>query len=275
MSNPTSAPMVEEINLWQKISAVMSEVEAVAKDKRNDFHRYRYASEAAVVTAIRAALIKNGLAFYVSTTETPWSRDDGGRTQIELRFRIVDTATGRYIESTFIGEGQDSGDKGFYKAYTGAVKFFLLKTFLIPTEDDPEADPNTDRNNAEGRSAPPRPTAPRTAEPAPRPTAPRTAETTPKPATAQATLSQKVESQFGASPPSAMKPNRLYDGLKRLLDNKGISPEAFSDWLSGKYPERASVTELNDSEWAEVWRIANGPREMVRREMGLDDSTVA
>ena len=38
------------------------------------------------------------------------------------------------------GEGLDRGDKAGYKAYTGAVKYFLANTFLVPTGDDPETE---------------------------------------------------------------------------------------------------------------------------------------
>ena len=34
------------------------------------------------------------------------------------------------------------GDKGVYKAITGAVKYIFMKNFLIPTGDDPEKDNN-------------------------------------------------------------------------------------------------------------------------------------
>jgi hypothetical protein len=48
-----------------------------------------------------------------------------------------------------IGEGQDAGDKGPYKAMTGAQKYALMKTFMIPTGDDPEADEDVDKRNSE------------------------------------------------------------------------------------------------------------------------------
>ena len=55
-----------------------------------------------------------------------------------------------------MGAGDDGADKGLYKAYTGAVKYFLMKTFLIPTGDDPEADTKADERAA-SRAAPARP----------------------------------------------------------------------------------------------------------------------
>lgn len=43
------------------------------------------------------------------------------------------------------GTGVDSGDKAVYKAITGAVKYLIAKNLQIPTGDDPESDPETDR----------------------------------------------------------------------------------------------------------------------------------
>ena len=40
--------------------------------------------------------------------------------------------------------GADTGDKALYKAYTSGVKYFLLKTFLLPTDDDVEQGPASD-----------------------------------------------------------------------------------------------------------------------------------
>jgi len=37
-----------------------------------------------------------------------------------------------------VGQGADKGDKGVYKAITGAKKYFIANLFLIPTDDDPE-----------------------------------------------------------------------------------------------------------------------------------------
>ena len=54
--------------------------------------------------------------------------------------KMVDAQSGESLSSTIIGSGQDKGDKGPYKAYTGAQKYFLMKTFMIPTGDDPEKD---------------------------------------------------------------------------------------------------------------------------------------
>ncbi len=51
---------------------------------------------------------------------------------------LLDVDSGESHVSTAYGQGQDKGDKGVYKAATGAEKYFLLKTFLIATGDDAE-----------------------------------------------------------------------------------------------------------------------------------------
>lgn len=42
------------------------------------------------------------------------------------------------------GQGVDSGDKGIYKAITGANKYFIYKLLNLPTGDDPESGNQTD-----------------------------------------------------------------------------------------------------------------------------------
>lgn len=118
-----------------KILAIMREVKSVAKDKRNDFHKYDYTSDEAVVTAIREAMITHRLI--VIPNQTQCSKE-GTLTTLGVEYEIIDVDSGESVTKKVFGYGQDNGDKGVYKAATGAEKYFLLKTFLIPTGDDPE-----------------------------------------------------------------------------------------------------------------------------------------
>lgn len=56
----------------------------------------------------------------------------------KLSFILTDVETGFYEETTITGEGIDKGDKAGYKAYTGALKYYLANTFMVATGDDPE-----------------------------------------------------------------------------------------------------------------------------------------
>lgn len=132
-------------SLAAKILLVMQDVESVAKDKTNDFHKYSYASDAAVVTAAREAMIKHALVLIPSHLEEKREekQDEKGWsyfTTLKVNYRLCDADSGEFFDSVSTGYGQDKGDKGIYKAATGAEKYYLTKTFLIPTEDDPERD---------------------------------------------------------------------------------------------------------------------------------------
>lgn len=136
--------MSENKSIYSKILKVMKEVERVPKNGYNEFHKYYYATESDLTEHIRPILIDAGLAFFSTVLEQ--SRE-GEFTKVKMEFTLADTETGETLKSVYWGEGQDRGDKGLYKAYTGATKYFLMKTFLIPTGDDPEGDPTVDERN--------------------------------------------------------------------------------------------------------------------------------
>lgn len=150
-----------KLNIFQKMNAVTSAVERIPKRGHNKFHNYDYILEADIVDGVRQPLLDNGLTIIPSVVERETERmktaDGDGRVKeynirrVLVEFTIVDdddpTVT---IQSRWWGEGIDALDKGFYKAYTGAQKYFFTKTFHIPTGDDPEGN---DGNAAE--AAPP------------------------------------------------------------------------------------------------------------------------
>lgn len=121
--------------LYEKILRVMEEIGKISKDKKNEFHNYKYVSDEAVVFELRGLLIKHKLVLLPDHSK---EEKNGDLTRLEVRYRLVDVETGEQLISMVYGYGQDKGDKGIYKAATGAEKYFLLKTFLIPTTDDPE-----------------------------------------------------------------------------------------------------------------------------------------
>lgn len=131
--------------LYRKIAVVTAAMKRVPKNGENTFHHYKYATESDLVDAIRDLLHENGLAFLpptvlaYTTVEKPNSKQ-GDVTRVQMEFTIACTDTGETISSVLFADGQDAADKSFYKAYTGGVKYFLMKTFLVATGDDPEQD---------------------------------------------------------------------------------------------------------------------------------------
>jgi len=130
------------IGLGQKILNVIASIEPVEKDGTNEFHKYKYVTDAQIISSVRGALVKHKLCIIPSQVACI---KDNDLTQVEVNYKIVDTETTETMDVTAYGQGMDKGDKGLYKALTGAEKYFFMKTFLIATKDDPEADTKTDQ----------------------------------------------------------------------------------------------------------------------------------
>lgn len=144
---------MSEKTIYAKLAAAVGEVDRIAKDGTNAHFKYRYTSAEEVYRVVRGPLLKHGLVVIPQATGY---EQDGQLGTVRLNLRIVDTETGESIEAQWYGEGQDKGDKAFYKAVTGGMKTFLRALFLLPADDDPEADPRTDRAPAKQASHMPR-----------------------------------------------------------------------------------------------------------------------
>lgn len=127
----------------------MESTSSVEKRGRNDFHKYDYATEADVIAAIRPHMVKNGLILvpHVDTV----NNDSNGNTNIVVSYRLYHTS-GEFLEFNIPASGNDRnsrggvGDKGIYKALTGASKYAMLKVFCMATGDDPEVTSEADKS---------------------------------------------------------------------------------------------------------------------------------
>lgn len=138
---PLSAPPA--LSLVSKLAAVMAAVERIPKRGRNDFHKYDYATEADIAATVRAELAARNIMLIPSIVgESRHSVGEKGSwlTVLEMEMEFLDGDSGVSITKRWRGYGTDKEDKGGYKAMTGGEKYFLLKTFLMPTGDDPERD---------------------------------------------------------------------------------------------------------------------------------------
>lgn len=150
----------EKGNLVRKMCHIMETVPYIQKRGYNKFHDYHYALEADVSDAIRKKLAELDVLFVPSLEETiqreVTTRKGNAETvtRTRIHYRFIDGDSGEEIEGYMEGEGQDPGDKGIYKAITGTIKYVLMKVFLIPTGDDPEADEEIDEGSAVRQTSP-------------------------------------------------------------------------------------------------------------------------
>ena len=145
--------------LASKLARILGEVGQVEKTGHNSFHHYDYVTESALVWAVREKLAREGIVVFTSvesqsheviTTESNSGPKQTLLTTVQTLHTFVDGESGETFAVKSQGQGSDTGDKGVYKAITGAMKYFLYKNFMVPTEDDPERDERTDERTAGG-----------------------------------------------------------------------------------------------------------------------------
>lgn len=145
--------MSEKKNLVTKLVEVMQSVGYIQKLGWNKNMSYHFVQEADVLEALRKELAGRNVMMIPSVDKVEIrekATKSGGLdlvTSAEVFYTFMDGDSDEKITFKMAGQGQDSGDKGIYKAITGATKYALMKTFLIPTGDDPEADEKTDERN--------------------------------------------------------------------------------------------------------------------------------
>jgi hypothetical protein len=131
-------------SIAKKLVKAMAAIDAVTKGGRNQKFGYDYVRATDVANEVRKALHEAGVAFtYQVLTERFWDTPtSSGGTQyccsLHIQGTFTDNDSGECLSSSAIGWGADTQDKAPYKAMTGALKYLLRTTFLIPDELDPE-----------------------------------------------------------------------------------------------------------------------------------------
>lgn len=138
---------MENSKIYAAISAVMSEVGVVGKDKKNQQQGFKYRGIDDVMNALSPALAKNHI-FVVpevleQTREDRQTKNGGSLTYSILKIKYTFYAEdGSSVSAIVIGEGMDSGDKASNKSMSIAFKYACFQVFCIPTEEmkDPDAE---------------------------------------------------------------------------------------------------------------------------------------
>lgn len=139
---------VKTRTLAAKLCDIMGECKGVAMAGRNDHQGYNYMKAADVADTIRALLVKHRVIMLPSTDEhkmiqyTNQKQATVNYVSCTVNYLFVDAENpGDTITLKQGAHGADTGgDKGIYKALTGAHKYMLRQAFCLGTEDDAETD---------------------------------------------------------------------------------------------------------------------------------------
>ena len=145
------------MTIYKKLFEIQKSTRGFQKDKKGN--NYEYVSGTKILNHIRAKMDDLGVILKQEILSIENERQDyrtGIGTQYEkpkseilskvsMKFTWVDVDTGEKDENLFGANGQNDWDKGVGSALTYAERYFLLKYFHIPTdEDDIDALPSKD-----------------------------------------------------------------------------------------------------------------------------------
>jgi hypothetical protein len=147
--------------LIAKLAEITGLMAHIKKEGFNKAQQYAFVRESDVAEKVSGLLAERKVFLHQrvlsSSREALYTTGSGSimwMTHVVMEFRFIDGETGEMTEpATFEGDGADTGDKGIYKAMTGAEKYFLMKTFLVSTGDDPEGDEKVDKAAAAAGAA--------------------------------------------------------------------------------------------------------------------------
>ena len=147
------------LNVYRKLLEVRKSVPYLQKTSNG--HQYNFVGSSAVLAAVRDKLDEQGLLLFPNVVKRELSQsaventDKYGNlkrtttyfTELFIEYTWVDVETGESVTVPFYAQGIDiGGEKSVGKALTYSEKYFLLKSFNIPTDQD---DPDSFQQKAE------------------------------------------------------------------------------------------------------------------------------
>lgn len=135
------------MNIYESIAAIMDELPAIGKGKRNKEQGFMYRGIDDVMNALQPLLSKHKVFVVPEVLEQ--TREEraakSGRNLLYSLLKIRYTfyaEDGTSVSAVVIGEGMDTADKASNKALAVGMKYALFQVFCIPTEEmvDPDSE---------------------------------------------------------------------------------------------------------------------------------------
>ena len=130
---------MEAKTLAQKLLSIRKQVPCIGKDATNSHFKYEYVSSSKILGVLRKLMDKEGILLEPSINSAKVTPGKQLLTELTMYMTWKDVETGEKFMYPWYAQGMDQGEKGVGKALTYAEKYFLLKYFNIPTDqDDPD-----------------------------------------------------------------------------------------------------------------------------------------
>lgn len=153
--------MTEELNIYQKIADVKANIDGFTKDKKS--YNYSYVSGSQVLHRIREKMLEHNLLLFPYTANETCEQIEVTRfnkkankevttTEFLVKLKMIytwinaDNPQEKQIVDFWATGQQDDPAKAYGTALTYAERYFLMKFFNIPTdEDDADAKEKQDK----------------------------------------------------------------------------------------------------------------------------------
>ena len=135
-------------SIYAKLGRVMQSIKAIGKNQTNEQQHFKFRGIDDFMNELHDHLADAGIIIIPSETEhlqEQFTTKNGTaqfRTRLHMKFTFVSTDDGSSITADGWGEAADSGDKGYNKCKSIALKYVLMQMFLVPTKDltDPDSE---------------------------------------------------------------------------------------------------------------------------------------
>lgn len=145
---PTPSTSVPKVHA--AIVAVMAEIGAIEKTKRNEQQNFMFRGVGDAMAACQPLFVKHKLYIRpvkVSADSTKGNIDRDGKPRAGLHsrqtivYRVTSAEDGSFVDCESTGEAMDFGDKAAGKVMSVSFKFLIFQLFCIP-DHNPENDPD-------------------------------------------------------------------------------------------------------------------------------------
>lgn len=143
LSELGTKPPTTRKHIKAKLMAIQKDIPTLVKSGKNESQGYKFLSDAQLIETLNPLFEKHGVVASFSHQvmgEKPTPSQKQTLTTVSVAYEFFDLDSGESDQGVVVGQGTDTGDKGVYKAITGAIKYLYVKQFMIATGDDAEYD---------------------------------------------------------------------------------------------------------------------------------------
>ena len=135
-------------SIYVRLGQVMQNIKAIGKNQTNVQQKFKFRGIDDFMNELHDHFADAGIIIIpreMNHMQEQFTTNKGSlqfRTRLHISFTFVSTADGSSVTADGWGEAADSGDKGYNKCKSIALKYVLMQMFLVPTKDltDPDSE---------------------------------------------------------------------------------------------------------------------------------------